>query len=106
MCGVKSLWDKNESMDISDSIIIGIITGAGGLIATLAKIQYDGLKKQVVDITARCEKLEARCDAADAKNGELAKENAVLKVKEEQLEEQLESCPVPNCHWRVKKLGV
>jgi len=89
-------------MDVSDTIIIGLLTGAGTVIAALAKIQYNNLQKQVIEITARCAKLEARCDIADAKNDELSKENAVLKVKEE----QLESCPVPNCHWRVKKLGV
>lgn len=93
-------------MDIADGLIIGIITGAGGIIAALAKIQYSSLQKQVAEVTARCEKLEARCDASDAKNDELNKENAVLKVKEEQLMEKLTTCPVPNCHWRVQSLGV
>lgn len=86
-------------MDVADGLILTLITGGGATIAALAKIQYNALKKEVADITARCLKIEARCDALDSLNDSLSKENAVLKIKED----QLKNCPVPTCHWRLRQ---
>ena len=74
--------------------------GLTGILAAVlwivTKLYYSDLKTRIAQMDAKIQQLEARCDQLEAKNATLEQENGRLKAHED----QLKTCPLPNCHWR------
>jgi len=83
-------------MILSDTIILSVLAGAGAIIATLARLSYNNLVKQVEDLRAELKAVRVEFDLLEKQNNELTKTNAALALEVR----EVEYCPVQDCHFR------